>query len=156
MKERKLALVQERKLKEMLFKNKVNDINRDMIQMLAIHTPFHDIVYTFLFMLSMILTSLRVDNIVSSRYVYLFIPGFIACAGWTAKGNSNSTHRVNFKASVEFFCTRNKRECTISRISLVCLLNVECWTKEVHFYTAFFLPCSSFLYRSLPLCLQFR
>lgn len=54
---------------------------------MSIHTPIHDIVCVVLFILSAILLSLRVETVISTRYLYLFIPGIIACSVWVVKGN---------------------------------------------------------------------
>ncbi len=69
-----------------LFLLTVKKVNRLQVRLLSIHTPIHDAVYIILCILSMILCSLRVDNIISTRYLYLLIPALIAVTGWMIKG----------------------------------------------------------------------
>lgn len=61
-------------------------VNKEIIHFMSIHTPIHDMVYSILLLLSVILGSLRLDNIISIRYVYVFIPALLAFTGWTIKG----------------------------------------------------------------------
>lgn len=53
--------------------------------------------------MSIILGSIRADNIISTRYVFLFIPGYIACVGWLIKGTSYSlTNLIGVSAVLQY------------------------------------------------------
>lgn len=58
-----------------------------MLRIHTFYTPFHDVLFLLGILLSTILTSLRLENVISVKYSFLFIPALISLFGFLVSSN---------------------------------------------------------------------
>lgn len=61
-------------------------VNSSLSRLLPLHTSLHDAVALLSLIISIILCSIRVENVFEVKYTYLLIPALLSFAFWTMKG----------------------------------------------------------------------